>query len=322
MKLIREKLGNFTELTGYLHEPDPEMENIRKFPVMLVLPGGGFRVCSAREAEPIASAYYAEGYSAFVLDYTTVTKKPEAVMADPMKDVQDALNWIHAHGEACCLDTDRVAMIGFSGGGHLAAASATHDPMRPNALLLIYPGITHNPSRALDCPDIIESVDEKAPPSFIVGTRADTVTPPRHQLAFASALEEAGVDFELHIFPGGVHGMSLGKSLTCSGSAAYVDAAYAQWFPMSVRWLKDQLGDFTIYGVNDGRNGRFHIDRPLSELFADEQASAVVSRYLPMASQLKDSPLADGVTPRSLAKFIPDLKEETLEELDRELLGL
>ena len=57
MKLIREKLGDFAELTGYLHEPDQEMGNIRKFPVMLVLPGGGFRICSSREAEPIASAY-------------------------------------------------------------------------------------------------------------------------------------------------------------------------------------------------------------------------------------------------------------------------
>ena len=46
MKLIREKLGDFAELTGYLHEPDQEMGNIRKFPVMLVLPGGGFRICS------------------------------------------------------------------------------------------------------------------------------------------------------------------------------------------------------------------------------------------------------------------------------------
>lgn len=322
MKLIREKLGDFAELTGYLHEPDQEMGNIRKFPVMLVLPGGGFRICSSREAEPIASAYYAEGYSAFVLDYTTVTKKPEAVMADPMKDVQDALNWIHNHGEDCCLNTDRIAMIGFSGGGHLAAASATHDPLRPNALVLIYPGITHNPTRALDCPDIIDSVDEQTPPSFIVGTRADTVTPPRHQLAFASALEKVSVDFELHIFPGGVHGMSLGKSLTCSGNASYIDSEYAQWFPMSVRWLKNKLGDFTIYGVNDGRNGRFHIDRPMAELFADEQASAIVSRYLPMASQLKDSPFAGDMTLRNLSKFLPGLTEETLEELDRELLKL
>lgn len=145
---------------------------------------------------------------------------------------------------------------------------------------------------------------------------------PAISLAFASALEKAGVDFELHIFPGGVHGMSLGKSFTCSGNASYVDQEYAQWFPMSVRWLKNKLGDFTIYGVNDGRNGRFHIDRPMAELFADEQASAIVSRYLPMASQLKDSPFAGDMTLRSLSKFLPGLTEETLEELDRELLTL
>ena len=148
-------------------------------------------------------------------------------------------------------------------------------------------------------------MDEQTPPSFIVGTRADTVTPPRHQLAFASALEKAGVDFELHIFPGGVHGMSLGKSLTCSGNASYVDQEYAQWFPMSVRWLKNKLGDFTIYGVNDGRNGRFHIDRPMAELFADEQASAIVSRYLPMASQLKRQPLYRRYDPSESVQISP-----------------
>ena len=322
MLQIKEQISEFATLTGFLHEPDPEMDNISAFPAILVLPGGGFRICSSREAEPVAMAYYAKGYSAFVLDYTTVTKKPDAVMEDPMNDVQNALAWIAQHRETYYLAEHQTAMIGFSGGGHLAAACATHGPLRPDALLLIYPGITHNPSRALDCPDILASVDSDTPPSFIVGTRADTVTPPRHQLAFAQTLEEAGVDFELHIFPGGLHGMSLGTSLTCSGNNAYVDADYADWFPMSVRWLKEKLGDFTIYGVNDGRTGRFHIDRTLAQLFAEEESAAIVTKYLPGMSQAAANPAAGEMTLRRIGKFFPGVTEEVLESLDQELLKL
>ena len=62
------------------------MANIQAYTAMLVLPGGGFRFCSDREGEPVAMAYFAEGYQTFVLDYTTVTKKPDATIEDPMRD--------------------------------------------------------------------------------------------------------------------------------------------------------------------------------------------------------------------------------------------
>lgn len=80
------------------------MGNIRQFPTVLVLPGGGMRICSDREAEPIAMAYYAEGYSAFVLDYTTTTKKPDAVMAEPMEEVESSMRWIREHADDYALD--------------------------------------------------------------------------------------------------------------------------------------------------------------------------------------------------------------------------
>ena len=141
MKLIRENLEIFgtDRVSSRAGSGDGKYSKIsrhagaagRRFP-HLQQPGGGTHRVGVLRGR----------LQCFVLDYTTVTKKPEAVMADPMKDVQDALNWIHTHGEDCCLDTDRIAMIGFSGGGHLAAASATHDPLRPNALVLIY---GHNP---------------------------------------------------------------------------------------------------------------------------------------------------------------------------------
>lgn len=96
MKLLQEKIGERATLTGYIHEKSGEMGNIKQFPTVLVLPGGGMRICSDREAEPIAMAYYAEGYSAFVLDYTTTTKKPDAVMAEPREEVETSMCWIRS----------------------------------------------------------------------------------------------------------------------------------------------------------------------------------------------------------------------------------
>lgn len=322
MILRNEKLGIYAELTAYLHEPDHEMENIEQFPSILVLPGGGFRFCSSREGEPVAMSYFAQGFQAFVLKYTTVTDKPDAVIGDPMEDVQNALTFIRSHAEELHVAAGQVTMIGFSGGAHLAAAVATHGPERPDLLLLGYPGILHSELRALECPDIIECVDEKTPATYIFSDYADTVTPPAHALAFASALDAAKREFEIHIFHGGVHGMSLATSFTCSGDKSQVDPAFAQWFPMSVDWLKAKFGDFVIYGVNDGRAGKMNIDCFVKDLLANEKAAAILKEMLPQAEQIVNSPFGARVTPRMMANFVPDIDKAKLQELDQALLAL
>ena len=322
MKVIQKTIGEHAVLTGYLHEPSQEMGNISAYPAMLVLPGGGFRFCSEREGEPVAMAFFAEGYQAFVLDYTTVTKKPDAVMGDPMKDTELALKYLRDQTEEWHIAPGKVAMIGFSGGGHLAAAVATHGEERPDALVLGYPGIIHSDLRALDCPDIVESVDSQTPPSFIFSTRDDKVTPPAHPLAFAQALNTAGVDFELHIFRSGVHGLSLGKTLTSSGFRDNVNADFAGWFPMCVRWLRDRLGDFTIYGVNDGRTGKYSIDTVLSELLASAEAKALVLEAFPAVEGMAANPMAGHMSLRQIKGMLPGVSEEVLGKLDEALLKL
>ena len=319
MKLIQYKLGEHATLTGYLHEPTPEMANIERYPAILVLPGGGFRFCSAREGEPVAMAFFAEGYQAFVLDYTTVTKKPDATIEDSMQDVQLALVHLQENEESYFLAPHKMAMIGFSGGGHLAGASATHGPLRPDALVLGYPGIVHSDLRALECPDIVESVDEHTPPTFLFSTRDDQITPPVHPLAFAQALDKAGGDFELHIFRSGVHGLSLAKSLTCGGDQKMVNPAFAQWFPMCIQWLADNLGDFTIYGVNDGRFGRYGIDTTLDMLLANDEARKIVFESLPMVEQARQHPMMQKATLRQLQGHMPQIPKELMETLDAKL---
>lgn len=319
MKLIEIQLNEYATLTGFLHEPSAEMGNIDTYPAILVLPGGGFRICSKREGEPVAMAFFAKGYHAFVLDYTHVTKKPDATIEEPMQDVQFALAHLQEHEKEYRIAPHKVAMIGFSGGGHLASASATHGPLRPDALVLGYPGIVHSDLRALECPDIIESVDEHTPPTFLFSTRDDQVTPPVHPLTFAQALDAAGVDFELHIFRSGVHGLSLANSLTCSGDKENVNPIFAQWFPMCVQWLTDKLGDFTIYGVNDGRFGRYGIDTPLDALLENEEAKAIVMKSLPMVAQAQTHPMMQKATLRQIQGYVPQISKETMAELDAKL---
>ena len=118
MVQLRVDISRYAWMTGFIHEPSGEMKNYADFPAMLILPGGGFRFCSEAEGEPIAIRFFAEGFNAFVLDYTTVTKKPDAVMADPMNDTRNALTWIRENAEEIDTDPARIAMIGFSGGGH------------------------------------------------------------------------------------------------------------------------------------------------------------------------------------------------------------
>ena len=232
MKIIKHTIGEHALLTGYIHELSPEMENIVAFPAILVLPGGGVRFCSEREGEPVAMAFYAEGYSAFVLNYTTVTKKADATINDPMNDCNSAMSWIRQHAGKMHLSQDKLAVIGFSAGGHLAAAVSTHGPERPNLLLLGYSGIFPNRVRALICPDILERVDGNTPPSFIFATCDDAVVKPADSLSFAQALDKAGVEYELHIFGHGAHGLSLGKAMTSAGERDLFNERFAQWFPM------------------------------------------------------------------------------------------
>ena len=323
MKIIELSIGTHARLTGYLHEKSGEMANIEAYPAMLVLPGGGFRFCSDREGEPVAMAYFAEGYQAFVLDYTTVTKKPDATIEDPMQDTVRALREIRSHAQEYLVDPHKVAMIGFSGGGHLAAAVTTHCEEKPDVLLLGYPGIVHSDLRALDCPDIPERVGPDTPAAFIFGTRNDTVVPPVHLLTFATALNEAGVDFELHIFRDGVHGLSLATSLTSNGMASNINPVFSAWFPMSIRWLKEKLGDFTIYGVNDGRYGRFSIDKPLGDILEDPRAAQILADLLPMLpAAAEKNPFMKEISIRQIAGMMPGMDGEKLKALDEQLLTL
>jgi acetyl esterase/lipase len=230
-------------LTVYLLDSSSEMANAQVRPAVLICPGGGYYFCSAREAEPIAMAFLAEGYHAFILRYSV---QESAAFPRPLNDAEEALTLIREHAAEWTVEPGKIAACGFSAGGHLAAALGTMGKVRPNALILGYPCIldSMSPKLKVPVPSLEKFVDALTPPTFLLANFADQVVPVENSLQFALALERARVPFELHVFQNGVHGLSLAKPLTSNASPDMVDPDSAQWMALCIRWLEHQFHPF------------------------------------------------------------------------------
>lgn len=197
---------------------------------LVLCPGGGYLMKSKREGKPVARRMRRGGISAFVLDYRI---SPCHWLA-PLADAQRAIRLVRGLGY------EYVGIMGFSAGGHLAVTAATHwdrgdpdadDPLerlscRPDFFVSCYavtsfarypqqPSCTNLLGDAAEDAELLrffsaeENVDADTPPGFIWHCAGDTQVSPGHSLALAQALTDAGVDYELHIYPGGKHGVVL-----------------------------------------------------------------------------------------------------------------
>lgn len=132
-------------LTTYILSDSPELLNGQKRAAVLVCPGGAYLNCSDREAEPVALRFAAMGYHAFVLRYSTyfngmpgpfplpkaLDVNPNSLYPAPMRDIGKALLTIRAHADEWLVDVDKIAICGFSAGGHNCAMYAVywHQPI-------------------------------------------------------------------------------------------------------------------------------------------------------------------------------------------------
>lgn len=256
-----EREGFMPTLTAYVINDDSTYEAKRKRPAIIVCPGGGYEFCSEREAEPIALQYMAAGMCAFVLDYAVA---PRFHYPEALKNVSDSIRLVREHADEWGIDKDKIAVIGFSAGGHLAASIATlwdDDPSikttdgsnRPNAAVLCYPVISSDTKvshigsfrnlcgedeELIKAMSLENRVSKKTPPCFLWHTFTDQCVPVENSLAFASALKKAGVSCELHIYPGGQHGLSLANSDTAPGED-WIVPRVQEWVGLSVKWLRD-----------------------------------------------------------------------------------
>ncbi|WP_316670897.1 alpha/beta hydrolase [uncultured Propionibacterium sp.] len=235
--------GSDATLTCYVHGRAPKLANVGTRPAVLVLPGGGYEHCSDRESEPVALALAGAGYHTFVLRYSVADA---GTWPNPLRDAETALAVIAGRAGEWGVDADRIAMLGFSAGGHLAASTALLGARRPAALLLGYAVTTTETLRLCHpgvraAPDLLAAVDGSCPPAFIFHTCDDDVAPVTDSLSLAERLAAARVPFELHVFPTGVHGLSLATGLTSTGRPEMVNPSVARWLGLAVDWLHARL---------------------------------------------------------------------------------
>ncbi len=238
--VFNEKHG--VRLNAYLQDPSKEYAGITARPAVLVIPGGGYSMCSDREADCIALGYLNAGFHAFVLRYTLQQSEPWPA---PLRDYDSAMAYIKAHAEEWMVDVDRIAVCGFSAGGHLAASAATMAEHRPAAAILGYPVIRADISCACapGIPSPLDHVDENTCPCFLFAARDDECVPVISSIDFQQALYRYGVQFEAHIYSRGNHGFTTGKM-----PLVHEDMRASRWMQDSIDWLGDVWGVLTPNG--------------------------------------------------------------------------
>ena len=235
---------------------------IKKRPTVIVCPGGGYGMTSDREAEPIALGMLQAGFNAMVVRYSVAPARfPTALV-----ELATAVKYVREEGVKYGCDPEKIFIIGFSAGSHLTgsygnfwsrpfvaeALGCDAEMLRPNGQILSYPVITsgafaHDGSFRNLLGDrydaekadfaLENSVSENTPPTFMWHTQTDGSVPVENSLMMAAALQKLGVKMELHIFPEGVHGLSLCNELTAHSEAHIVPAA-AKWFELAVTFLR------------------------------------------------------------------------------------
>lgn len=235
-------------------------------PCLLVCPGGGYVMCSQRESEPVALNFLPEGYNVFVLTYSVAPHR----FPTQLREVAAAMELIYANAAAWHCDTERVAIMGFSAGGHLAAHYSTcfdcpqvreifPDSKGVQATVLGYPVIAADPKVAHlgsfenlvgHSPLTMEEIEffschthvtEGTPSAFLWHTAPDDCVPVMNSLLYAQALAEHGVPFALRVYPRGGHGLSTVDDQTNGPLEPPVTLA-ADWIPAAKQWLRITLG--------------------------------------------------------------------------------
>ncbi len=232
----------------------------RKRPCVVICPGGGYGMCSQRESEPIALHFLNEGFNAFLLNYSVAPH----TFPSQLCEVAAVMELIYKNKDEWNCDTDKIVIIGFSAGGHLAAHYSTMFDCKEvreyfpeskgvNATVLSYPVITANPESAhkgsimnlTGNKELTEeltyfsnerNVKPTTPPAFIWHTAEDGCVPVKNSLLYAEALSKNKVPFELHIYPFGGHGLSTCDEHTLNEVSEKI--AHIDWLSDMKKWLK------------------------------------------------------------------------------------
>ena len=227
---------------------------------VVVCPGGGYSTLAMdHEGHQIAQWLNSFGVSAFIVTYRLGKNGYRHPI--PMNDGKRAIRTVRTNATEWEIDPNRIGVLGFSAGGHLASTLGTHfdsgdanasDPIdrassRPDFMVLLYPVISftedyqHSGSRRMllgeDAdPALVASLSNETqvkgntPPTFLVHTSEDTGVPPQNSIAFYLALHEKGIPAELHIYEKGRHGLGMGSR----------GSAFSSWPERCEEWMRER----------------------------------------------------------------------------------
>lgn len=260
MRLYEHTMPGGARLVGYLRDLSESMADYNTRPAILILPGGGYSCCSDREADPVAMNFLNAGYQVFTLYYTVAESTQPPLEYAPLLDALRAVRHIRQNAAALCVVPQKIAVCGFSAGGHLAASTAIlckdpvldaqpeapFDDAMPNAVILGYPVITSGAHGHQGSFDNLAgdnetlrrsfSLEHRAapglPPFFLWHTVEDELVPVQNSLLLAQALGDCGVPYEMHLFTHGSHGSS-----TCTNEVGTPNAHNAAWMALCQSWL-------------------------------------------------------------------------------------
>lgn len=266
--LIEKGNGDYNPayLYTYFWEESTELYPGQKRPVVLICPGGGYRMTSDREAEAVALDFMNRGYHTAVLRYSVAPARYPAALRQLAKSV----SLLKEKSEEWLIEKEQVIVMGFSAGAHLAGSlgafwnrdeteqllGVPKEQMRPAGQILCYPVITsgefgHHDSFHNLLGDRYEELKEKmslenqvtkdTPKTFIWHTFEDTAVLPENSLSFVSAMVKKGVPVEYHLFPDGNHGIGLGDERTANANGRGIVPACQPWSELAGKWLEREF---------------------------------------------------------------------------------
>ena len=237
---------------------------------IIIFPGGSyFNLATAHEGRAVAQEFNKIGVTAFVVKYRLPQDK---IMVDktigPLQDAERSIQIVRQRAAEWHVDPNKVGIIGFSAGGHLASTLDTHFDkvvidnrekinLRPDFAMLIYPVISFGPyAHAFSRENLIgknpspellqlysneKQVTKNTPPTFLVHAEDDDVVPVQNSILFYDAMIQHKVKGELHIMQAGGHGFGLNNPKTRD-----------KWFDWAANWLQENgfwLDDYTDYNA-------------------------------------------------------------------------
>jgi acetyl esterase/lipase len=222
-------------------------------PAVVVLPGGGYGMRAPHEGAPFAELFAAHGLVSLVCHYRVAPHRFPA----PMADAARALRLTRALADELSIDPQRLALLGFSAGGHLACTTGTqpelhrepdddlvgHFSARPDRLILAYPVVSMTQDYHVgssenllgpEPPEVLRRqfsnelhVTAANPPVFLFHTASDEGVPVSNSIRFAQACLAHGVPTALHVYPRGPHGVGLAED----------DPELRSWPQLLLDWL-------------------------------------------------------------------------------------